>query len=85
MYCSSSIDVCVPWQESLQIAEGFSSAAVLDVLDDDYQTWKLNGTVQDCSPCKGPPHAEVDKACADLFPCTSYGSDGIIRMLADSA
>jgi len=52
-------------------ADSFPPAPVLDVLGDEYQTWKFNGTFRDFSPYKGPPNAEVDKAWADLFTCTS--------------
>ena len=67
------------------MAKCFSSAPVLDVLDDEYQTWKFNGTFRDYSPYKGPPNAEVDKAWADLFSCTFYASGVVIRILVHSA
>lgn len=52
-------------------ANPFHLAPVLDVLNDDYQTWKFNGTFRNKSPYKGPPNAEVDKAWADLLSCTT--------------
>ena len=45
---------------------------MLDVLDDELQIWKFNGTFRDYSPYKGPPNADVDKAWADLFSCSSF-------------
>ena len=51
-------------------AHAYSTAPVLDVLSDDYQDWKFNGTFRDFSPYKGPPSADVDKAWNDLFACT---------------
>lgn len=38
---------------------------MLEVLDDNYQTWKFNGTFRDNSPYKGPPNVDVDKAWAE--------------------
>lgn len=55
----------------LSAAEGFATAPILDVLDDDYQTWKFNGSFKNDSPYKGPPSPAVDKAWADLWDCMS--------------
>ena len=55
----------------LSAADGFAIAPILDVLDDDYQTWKFNGSFKNDSPYKGPPNPTVDKAWADLWDCMS--------------
>ena len=55
----------------LSAADGFAIAPILDVLDDNYQTWKFNGSFKNDSPYKGPPSPAVDKAWADLWDCMS--------------
>ena len=71
IYCSSNQSLTVSLEikaSSLLISPQL--APVLDVLSDEYQTWKFNGTFRNFSPYKGPPNEEVDKAWADLFTCT---------------
>lgn len=72
IYCSSnhSLTMSLNIRASSLITSG-PLAPVLDVLSDEYQTWKFNGTFRNFSPYKGPPNGEVDKAWADLFSCTS--------------
>ena len=55
----------------LSAADDVATAPILDVLDDDYQTWKFNGSFKNDSPYKGPPSPAVDKAWADLWDCVS--------------
>lgn len=42
------------------------SAPLLEVLSDDYQLWKFNGTFRKSSPYKGPPSPSVDAAWDNL-------------------
>ena len=47
------------------------SAPVFDMLNDEYETWKFNGTFRNFSryEYKGPRNGDVDKAWAVLFTC----------------
>ena len=74
IYCSSSSSATCLRKNGTNC---FRPAPILDVLDDEYQTWKLNGTFRDYSPYKGPPNADVDKPWADLFSCMSPSSTEI--------
>ena len=72
IYCSSMQSLTMTLEmKASRLLISCPSAPVLDVLSDEYQTWKFNGTFRNLSPYKGPPNAEVDKAWADLFTCTS--------------
>lgn len=42
-------------------------APLLDILNDDYQVLKFNGTFREFSPYKGPPSSSVDAAWENLF------------------
>lgn len=72
IYCSSNHSRTISLNKrASSLLTSCPSAPVLDVLSDEYQTWKFNGTFRNFSPYKGPPNGEVDKAWADLFSCTS--------------
>ncbi|MCJ1235720.1 hypothetical protein MMC14_003691 [Varicellaria rhodocarpa] len=54
----------------------------LHVVNEEYQTWKMNGTLRTSSSYRGPPSSEIDAAWEKLWKVSSFrlSTEGLKRM-----